>query len=164
MLLGRSPRVLHEQKQQLRLALRPLLQDEDAYVVVGPRDLPERQREVPLVLPGHGEPSPIQVHGRTEAEFVAPVTRTLDNPQFISKHLLLHLPAAYAALPYLERLVLWLHVKCEYRLAAIVETLRPLGVRRPSQVRDVEEAALAQLAGMLWDEAGHATLPPEKGV
>ena len=162
--MGRSQRVLHEQKQQLRLALASVLQDPDAYVLVGPWDQPERQREVPLVLPGHGEPSPIQVHGRTEAEFVAPVNRTLDNPQFISKHLLLHLPAAYAALPYLERLVLWLHVKCEYRVGAIVETLKPLGVRRPSQVRDVEEAALAQLAEWLWTDRYEPRLPPEQGA
>lgn len=152
--MARSLRRLDEQREQIRLALRSALMDEDRYLV---RDCgTSHEREVPVVLPGHAEPSPIRVKGRTEAEYAAPVHALLD---LLPKHLLLHLPAAYARLSYTERVVLHLAVRCGHRHTAIAAAL---GWKRPGRIRDTVDGALTQLARALWSEDGHAILPPER--
>jgi hypothetical protein len=152
--MGRSPRVLEDQKQQLRLALRSALWDEDAYLLRGYGTSSER--EVPYVLPSRGEHGPGQRGRRTEAEYAAAVVAVLDR---MPKHLLLHLPRALARLPYLDRMVLHLVVTRGHPYTAVAHTL---GWKRPGRVRDTVEQALAVLAQMLYDEDGHARLPPGK--
>jgi hypothetical protein len=154
--MARSQKVLEDQKQQIRLALRSAVWDADAYVVRG-FGTPE-ERDVPLVLPAPGGDGPRRPGRRTEAEYAATVAAVVDQ---LPRHLLVHLPAAYGRLPVMDRLVLFLVVKRGHRLAAVAEAL---GWKRPSKVRDVAEQALEQLARWLWSDDGHATLPPEKGA
>jgi len=151
--VGRSQRTLEDQKQCIRLALRSAVW-EDAYRVVG-RDTPQ-EREVSLILPGHGEPLPIQKARPTTAEYTAAVHAIVDT---LPRHLLLHLPAAVGGLPVTERILLKLVVKEQRPYTAVAQAL---GWKRPGRVRDGVESTLNLLAGWLWDDHGHATLPPER--
>jgi len=151
--LGRSTRILEDQKQCIRLALRSAIW-EDSYRVVR-RDTPQ-EKEVPYILRGKGEPLPIQKARPTTAEYTAAVHAIVDT---LPRHLLLHLPAAVAGLPVTERLLLRLVVKEQRPYTAVAQAL---GWKRSSRVRDGVESTLNLLAGWLWDDHGHATLPPER--
>src|SRR3954447_4404245 len=90
----RPQRVLLEQVQAIRLALRSLVEDDDS-------------REQPIVLPGRGEPMRVQRRKRTEASYAAALHALVDA---LPRHLVCHLPAALARLPLEDRMLLRLHV------------------------------------------------------